>query len=55
MKVLITSIMNELEKPFKDPRIYRDSQTQSITNENLLYMLIDENKRNFHEGIIVTA
>lgn len=48
-------ILDEFKCPFKDPRKFRTSTTNYISNEQLLYMLIDETELTFKKGIIVTA
>lgn len=48
-------MIKEFTEPFKDPRTYRSQTNFIIKNERLLYLLIDESKRTFKNGIIVTA
>lgn len=55
MNIIVEQIIEELERPFRDPREYRNPQKQSIKSEDLFYMLIDETERTFKKGIIVTA
>lgn len=54
-KYVIEQMIKEFTEPFKDPRQYRSPTGISIKNERLLYLLIDESKRTFKTGIIVTA
>ena len=51
---IVDLIIQELSEPFKDPREYR-IPGKNISNERLFYMLIDESKRSFKKGMIVTA
>ena len=46
--------MDELRSPFGDPRQYR-TEKNKINNTELFYMLIEESKRTFKKGVIVTA
>ena len=48
-------IINEFKAPFADPRQPRTPINLSISNERLFYLLIDESKRTFKRGLIVTA
>ena len=41
--------------PFADPRKYRSMQEQNLSKEELFYLLIEESKRTFKVGLIVTA
>ena len=54
---IVDLIIQELSHPFADPREYRcwDPQKTNIDNERLFYLLIDESKRTFKRGMIVTA
>ena len=54
MKKKIVQIIDELSSPFGDPRKYR-TEKANIDSEELFYMLIEESKRTFKKGIIVTA
>jgi transcriptional accessory protein Tex/SPT6 len=54
-KYVIEQMIKEFTDPFKDPRTYRSPTSINIKNERLLYLLIDESKRTFKTGIIVTA
>jgi transcriptional accessory protein Tex/SPT6 len=55
MRVAIEHIINEFKAPFADPRQPRTPINLSISNERLFYLLIDESKRTFKRGLIVTA
>ena len=55
MKIVIEKIIREITNPFEDPRTYRCPTKTNINNERLFYLLIDESKRTFKKGIIVTA
>ena len=55
MKILIDMTIKELTAPFSDPRQLRHPEKINITNERLLYMLIDESPRTFQKGMIMTA
>ena len=46
--------MEELRCPFRDPRPYR-TEKNKIPLTDLFYMLIEESKRTFKKGVIVTA
>ena len=54
---IIQKVIDELNNPFKDPREYRSMSKQHLTmsNERLFYLLIEESKRSFKEGLMVTA
>ena len=52
---LVEKIITELTNPFKDPRRFRTPDQVNISNEKLFYLLIDEQKRTFKRGLIVTA
>jgi len=54
-KYVVEWMIKEFTEPFKDPRAYRSPTSINIKNERLLYLLIDESKRTFKPGIIVTA
>lgn len=54
-KYVIEQMIKEFTEPFKDPRVFRSPTSINIKNERLLYLLIDESKRTFKTGIIVTA
>ena len=54
-KYVVDQIMQELRYPFADPRKYRSPDETHLDNERLFYLLIDETKRTFKRGIIVTA
>ena len=54
-KVIITQINQEFAKPFADPREPRTPTKTNISNEKLFYLLIDESRRTFKKGMIVTA
>ena len=41
--------------PFGDPRKYRTLENNNMSNERLFYLLIEESKRTFKRGLIVTA
>ena len=47
--------MDELSDPFKDDRHYRSELNNDMPDKRLFYLLIDETKRTFMEGLIVTA
>lgn len=51
----IQFILEELRHPFADPRKMRSPDEPHISNERLFYLLIDETKRTFKKGLIVTA
>jgi transcriptional accessory protein Tex/SPT6 len=55
MLMLVEYIIEEFTNPFRDPREYRSPTRLQITNQSLLYMLIDESERTFKRGMIVTA
>jgi len=55
MKHVIEKVLKELGKPFGDPREYRSERRPSLTKEELFYLLIEESKRTFKVGQIVTA
>jgi transcriptional accessory protein Tex/SPT6 len=55
MKIAIDLIIQEFKEPFADPRVARTPANPSISNEKLFYLLIDESKRTFKRGLIVTA
>jgi hypothetical protein len=48
-------VIRELKEPMKDPRIYRGFTTANPPLDSLFYMLIEETKQTFKEGMIVTA
>jgi hypothetical protein len=48
-------MIKEFTEPFKDPIQFRSPTSINIKNERLLNFLIDESKRTFKTGIIVTA
>lgn len=52
---IIDKIIQELSSPFQDPREYRSTTKHPMTNERLFYLLIEESKRTFKRGLIVTA
>ena len=52
---MVEKIITELTNPFKDPRRFRTPDQVNISNEKLFYLLIDEQKRTFKRGLIVTA
>ena len=54
-KYVVEQIIKEFSEPFKDPRTYRSPTSTNMKNERLLYLLIDESKRTFKCGMIVTA
>lgn len=54
-KYVVEQMIKEFTEPFKDPRQFRSPTSINIKNERLLYLLIDESKRTFKTGIIVTA
>ena len=51
----INKIIDELSMPFGDPRKYRSIDRQNMSRERLFYLLIEESKRTFKKGLIVTA
>jgi len=51
----INKIIDELSMPFGDPRKYRSIDRQGMSRERLFYLLIEESKRTFKKGLIVTA
>ena len=55
MRIAIDHIIEEFRSPFADPRPPRTLTNLSITDEKLFYLLIDESKRTFKRGLIVTA
>lgn len=55
MLKIIDKIIRELSSPFGDPREFRSHQRQNMSNERLFYLLIEESKRTFKRGLIVTA
>lgn len=55
MSIFAEFIIKELKEPMKDPRIYRSFATANPPLEQLFYMLIEETKQSFKEGMIVTA
>lgn len=55
MIILLETIFEEIQYPFRDPRKYRTPEKLHITPEKLFYMLIDESERTFKRGQIVTA
>jgi hypothetical protein len=55
MRIAIDHIIDEFKAPFADPRQPRTLTNLSITDEKLFYLLIDESKRTFKRGLIVTA
>jgi transcriptional accessory protein Tex/SPT6 len=55
MRLVIDMIIEELQKPFGDPRQPRTLTNLSISDERLFYLLIDESKRTFKRGLVVTA
>lgn len=52
---IIDKIVKELINPFGDTRDYRTLQNNNMSNERLFYLLIEESKRTFKRGLIVTA
>lgn len=52
---IIEKVIDELNNPFGDPRKYRSFLKQNMDNERLFYLLIEESKRSFKRGLIVTA
>ena len=52
---IVEKVIQELKYPFSDPRKSRTPDEPHIDNERLFYLLIDETKRTFKRGIIVTA
>ena len=52
---IFDKIIAEFSDPFKDPRPLRSHQKQNMENERLFYLLIEESKRSFKKGLIVTA
>lgn len=52
---IIQKVIDELNNPFGDPRDYRCMSEQNMSNERLFYLLIEESKRSFKEGLMVTA
>ncbi len=54
-KYVVEMIISEFLAPFKDPRTYRSTTDTKMSPERLLYLLIDESKRTFKPGMIVTA
>jgi transcriptional accessory protein Tex/SPT6 len=55
MRIAIDMIIEEFRAPFADPRQQRTLTTLSISDERLFYLLIDESKRTFKRGMVVTA
>lgn len=55
MKLLLHQIFKELRNPFGEVRQYRRDNKTHISNEDLFYMLIDESRKTFMRGHIVTA
>ena len=55
MRIVIDLIIEEFRAPFADPRQARTFNNLGITDEKLFYLLIDESKRTFKRGLIVTA
>lgn len=55
LKERIDKVIKELSSPFKDSRDYRSASRKKMSDEQLFYMLIDESKRTFKKGLIVTA
>lgn len=55
MRIAIDLIIEEFTAPFADPRQQRTPTSLGITDERLFYLLIDESKRTFKRGLIVTA
>lgn len=55
MRIVIDLIIEEFRAPFSDPRQARTFNNLGITDEKLFYLLIDESKRTFKRGLIVTA
>lgn len=51
----IDLIIEEFKAPFADPRQPRSLTNPGISNERLFYMLIDESKRTFKRGLVVTG
>ena len=52
---IIDMIIRELGDPFGDPRETRSIQSPNMSPERLFYLLIEESKRSFKRGLIVTA
>ena len=52
---MIDFIIEEFKAPFADPRKTRTCDKTGIDNEKLFYLLIDESKRTFKKGLVVTA
>lgn len=55
MSIFAEFIIRELKQPMKDPREYRTFANANPPNEALFYMLIEENRQSFKDGMIVTA
>lgn len=55
LRVIFDHIIDEFKAPFADPRQYRTYDKLVITDDKLFYLLIDESKRTFKKGLIVTA
>jgi len=55
LRIMIDFIIDEFRAPFADPRNPRTCDKTGIENDRLFYLLIDESKRTFKRGLIVTA
>lgn len=55
MRIAIDHIIEEFRAPFADPRQARTLTNLAISDERLFYLLIDESRRTFKRGLVVTA
>jgi len=51
VKFMVDFVLSELRAPFKDPR----QKSHELVNEELFYLLMNETKQTFFEGMLVSA